>query len=122
MIDGKVHSFDNLLDVIVKNTQIFGGEWIFDPNTESDDGLFELVPVAGRRDFGTKLLGSLRRSPVGIEDLALLGFEHAPADRRRQVRARRARRTAAAGRAVSTARSCRPATATGSRSCRARCA
>lgn len=77
VIDGKVYSYDNLLDVIIKNTQIFGGEWVFDPNIESDDGLFELVPVAGRRDFGTKLLGSLRRSPVGIEDLALLGFSHA---------------------------------------------
>lgn len=76
IIDGKVHSFDNLLDVIVKNTQIFGGEWVFDPNIESDDGLFELVPVTGRRDFGTKMLGSLRRSPVGIDDLSALGFEH----------------------------------------------
>ncbi len=77
VIDGTVHLFDNLLDVIVKNTKIFGGEWVFDPNTESDDGRFELVPVAGRRDFGTKLLGSLRRSPVGIDDLQLLGFSHA---------------------------------------------
>jgi diacylglycerol kinase family enzyme len=77
VIDGTVHSFDNLLDVIVKNTKIFGGEWVFDSSTESDDGKFELVPVAGRRDFGTKMLGSLRRSPVGIDDLALLGFSHA---------------------------------------------
>jgi len=79
VIDGKVHPFDNLLDVIVKNTKVFGGEWIFDPSTESDDGKFELVPVTGRRDFGTKLLGSLRGSPVGVDDLKLLGFEHAPA-------------------------------------------
>ncbi len=76
VIDGVVHSFDNLLDVIVKNTKIFGGEWIFDSNTESDDGLFELVPVTGRRDFGAKMIGTLRRSPVGVEDLSLLGFSH----------------------------------------------
>jgi diacylglycerol kinase family enzyme len=68
-----------MLDVIVKNTKIFGGEWIFDPDTESDDGRLELVPVTGRRDFGAKLIGSLRRSPVGAEDLAALGIEHAPA-------------------------------------------
>jgi diacylglycerol kinase family enzyme len=79
VIDGKVHPFDNLLDVILKNTKIFGGEWIFDPATESDDGRFELVPVTGRRDFGTKLIGSLRGSPVGVDDLASLGFEHEPA-------------------------------------------
>ena len=53
-------------------------KWIFDPSAESDDGRFELVPVTGRRDFGTKLLGSLRRSPVGVDDLSLLGFSHAP--------------------------------------------
>lgn len=79
IIDGVVHTFEHLLDVIIKNTKIFGGEWIFDPATESDDGRFELVPVTGRRDFGAKLLGSLRRSPVGVDDLAALGFEHAPA-------------------------------------------
>lgn len=79
VIDGVVHSFESLLDVIVKNTKIFGGEWIFDPTTESDDGRFELVPVTGRRDFGTKLIGSLRSSPVGVDDLQALGFSHAPA-------------------------------------------
>ena len=77
VIDGVVYSFEHLLDVIVKNTKVFGGEWIFDPATESDDGRFELVPIAGRRDFGTKLLGTLRSSPVGVEDLKSLGFDHA---------------------------------------------
>jgi diacylglycerol kinase family enzyme len=77
VIDGKVVQFDNVLDIIIKNTKIFGGEWIFDPDAESDDGRFELVPVTGRRDLGTKLLGSLRRSPVGIDDLTQLGFAHA---------------------------------------------
>jgi diacylglycerol kinase family enzyme len=79
VIDGKVHPFESLLDVILKNTKVFGGEWIFDHATESDDGKFELVPVTGRRDFGTKLIGSLRASPVGVDDLASLGFEHEPA-------------------------------------------
>jgi len=79
VVDGVVHRLDNILDVIVKNTKIFGGEWVFDPNSESDDGLFELVPVIGRRDFGTKLLGSLRGSPVGVQDLQQLGFQHAHA-------------------------------------------
>jgi diacylglycerol kinase family enzyme len=78
VIDGGVVQFENVLDIILKNTKIFGGEWVFDPRTESDDGRFELVPVTGRRDFGTKLIGNLRRSPVGVDDLKLLGFSHAP--------------------------------------------
>jgi diacylglycerol kinase family enzyme len=77
VIDGTVMQFDSLLDVIVKNTKIFGGEWIFDSSAESDDGRFELVPIAGRRDLGTKLLGTLRHSPVGVDDLQSLGFSHA---------------------------------------------
>ncbi|MGE3455066.1 MAG: diacylglycerol kinase family protein [Kofleriaceae bacterium] len=78
-IDGTSRVFEHLLDAIIKNTKIFGGEWVLDPSTESDDGKFELVPIAGRRDFGVKLLGSLRHSPIGVEELGLLGYEHAPA-------------------------------------------
>ena len=79
VIDGTVHHLPSLLDVILKNTRIFGGEWIFDPHAEADDGRFELVPVTGRRDFTAKLLGTLRHSPVGTDDLERLGIEHAPA-------------------------------------------
>jgi diacylglycerol kinase family enzyme len=78
IIDGTVHRFDHLLDVILKNTRIFGGEWVFDPDAESDDGKFELLPVIGRRDFGTKMIGGLRRSPLGLDDLQQLGIDHAP--------------------------------------------
>jgi diacylglycerol kinase family enzyme len=79
VIDGKVHQFPDLLDVIVKNTRIFGGEWIFDPQAESDDGLVELVPVTGRRDFMTKLAGTMRNVPLGLDDLRKLGITHEPA-------------------------------------------
>lgn len=79
VIDGTVHHYRSLLDVIVKNTKIFGGEWIFDAQSESDDGRFELVPVTGRRDFTTKLLGAFRHNPVGVDDLERLGIEHAAA-------------------------------------------
>ncbi len=78
VVDGAPRQLGHVLDVIVKNTRIFGGEWVFDLECESDDGVFELVPVTGRRDFGTKLLGTPRRSPVGLDDLAQLGLEHAP--------------------------------------------
>lgn len=79
VIDGTVHHFPSLLDVIVKNTRIFGGEWIFDAAAEADDGKFELVPVIGRRDLVGKLLGAMRHVPVGMDDLERLGIEHAPA-------------------------------------------
>ena len=79
VIDGVVHHFPSLLDVIVKNTRTFGGEWIFDSHAESDDGRVELVPITGRRDFTAKLLGAMRHVPLGMDDLERLGIEHAPA-------------------------------------------
>jgi diacylglycerol kinase family enzyme len=79
VIDGTVHPLPGLIDVIVKNTRIFGGEWIFDPNAESDDGRFELVPITGRRDFTTRLLANFKDSPVGLDDLERIGLAHAPA-------------------------------------------
>jgi diacylglycerol kinase family enzyme len=79
VIDGRVHHLPSLLDVILKNTRIFGGEWVFDANAEADDGRFELVPVAGRRDFTTKLLATLRHSPITSADLERMGVEQAPA-------------------------------------------
>ncbi len=74
VIDGKVLHFDSLLDVIVKNTKIFGGEWVFDPKIEADDGKFELVPLAGRRDLMAKLVSTFRHSPLTPEDLKSVGI------------------------------------------------
>jgi diacylglycerol kinase family enzyme len=77
VIDGTVHHLPHLIDVIIKNTRVFGGEWIFDPEAESDDGRFELVPVTGRRDFTARVLGNYKQSPLGPEELERIGIEHA---------------------------------------------
>ncbi len=74
VIDGRVYHFDSLLDVILKNTRIFGGEWVFDPAIASDDGKFELVPLAGRRDLTAKLVSAFRHSPLTADDLRNLGI------------------------------------------------
>jgi diacylglycerol kinase family enzyme len=78
VIDGRTYEYESLLDVIVKNTKIFGGEWVLDPETEADDGKFELVPIAGRVDFGAKLLATFRHSPINVDDLRGVGLEVAP--------------------------------------------
>jgi diacylglycerol kinase family enzyme len=74
IVDGRVYHFDSLLDVIVKNTRIFGGEWIFDPEISSEDGKLELVPLTGRRDLTAKLVSAFRHSPLSAEDLKNLGI------------------------------------------------
>jgi len=75
-IDGEVHYFKSVLDVIVKNTDVYGGEWVLAPDAEPDDGLFEMVPIAGRMDFGSKMLSTLRHHSVTEDDLRKLGLEH----------------------------------------------
>lgn len=75
-IDGRPYHFDSLFDVVIKNTRVFGGEWVLDPAARPDDGLFELVPIAGRRDLTSKLVASLRHLPVDGDLLRDLGLEH----------------------------------------------
>ena len=70
IIDGGVHAFTDVLDIIIKNTKIFGGEWVFDPATESDDGL-----LGGRlqADVDEAGAGDLQGLHPGLE--GRLGFE-----------------------------------------------
>ena len=75
-IDGRPYHFDSLLDVIIKNTRVFGGEWVLDPEARADDGMLELIPIAGRRDLTSKLFASLRHLPVDADTLRTLGIEH----------------------------------------------
>ncbi len=76
VVDGEVHYYQSLMDVIIKNTHVFGGEWVLAPDAEADDGLFEMVPIAGVRDFTSKMLATLRHHPITEDDLRKLGIEH----------------------------------------------
>jgi diacylglycerol kinase family enzyme len=75
-IDGRPYTFSSLFDVVIKNTRVFGGEWVLDPTARADDGMFELVPIAGRIDLTSKLVASLRHLPVDGDLLRDLGLEH----------------------------------------------
>lgn len=75
-VDGVTMVYRRLLDVIIKNTQVFGGEWVLDPTASADDGLFEMIPITGRLDLTTKLVSTLRNSPLNEETLRQLGIDH----------------------------------------------
>ena len=76
VVDGVSYEYQGLIDVILKNTHIFGGEWVLAPDGQVDDGLFEMVPVASVRDFTSKMLATLRHSPINEQDLEKLGIHH----------------------------------------------
>lgn len=75
-IDGQTTRYSSLIDVIIKNTCVFGGEWELTPGARHDDGLFEVVPVAGHRDLTSKLIATHREVPFTEADLREIGLEH----------------------------------------------
>jgi len=75
VVDGVVMTYDSVIDVIVKNTPVYGGEWVLAPAATADDGLLEMVPVVGLGDFTSNIVSRLRGSPIGDYELAQLGIQ-----------------------------------------------
>ena len=65
-----------LTDLIVKATRIYGGAWIFDRTAKHDDGLFEVVPFRGKRDWTSKAIVDLAGNPITEELLNVVGIVH----------------------------------------------
>ena len=61
--DGVVHELPRLTDFIVKNTRIYGGAWVLDPTSRHDDGLFEIIPLRGRRDWLERVILDIDGNP-----------------------------------------------------------
>ncbi len=74
--DGEKHELVGLTDLIVKGTRVYGGAWVFDKNSKHDDGKFEVVPFAGKRDWASKAIVDLDGNPVTEEMLNAIGVEH----------------------------------------------
>lgn len=74
--DGQHHELKGVTDLIISNTAIYAGAWVLDRQSRPDDGLFELVPMQGRRDWASKALRDLAASPVWQEQLDQLGITH----------------------------------------------
>lgn len=82
--DGVTTRFAGLTDLVVNATPVYGGWWIPTPHTVTDDGLFELTAVAGRRDMLMTTLRGIQEVGLPIPDSQLLG---SPAVRELQDRA-----------------------------------
>jgi diacylglycerol kinase family enzyme len=74
--DGKRVVLDGLTDLLVKNTRIYGGAWIFDRTSRHDDGLMEVVPFRGKLDWTSKAIVDLDGNPVTEQMLNTIGVEH----------------------------------------------
>jgi diacylglycerol kinase family enzyme len=75
-IDGQRVELDGLTDLIVKNTRVYAGAWVFEEDSRHDDGIFELVPFVGKRDWASKALFDLQSVPLDQKLLEEIGLEH----------------------------------------------
>jgi len=75
-LDGQRVELDGLSDLIVKNTRIYAGAWVFDESSRHDDGIFELVPFIGKNDWLSKAIRDLEFVPLNEEILEGIGLEH----------------------------------------------
>ena len=75
-IDGQHVELEGLTDLIIKNTRVYAGAWVFDESSRHDDGIFELVPFVGKRDWASKALIDLAAVPLDEKMLEELGLEH----------------------------------------------
>lgn len=53
-----------LTDLVIKNTRIYAGAWVFDDTSQPDDGQVELVPFKGRHEWIARAVVNLDGLPV----------------------------------------------------------
>jgi diacylglycerol kinase family enzyme len=75
-LDGRRVELEGLTDLIVKNTRVYAGAWVFDEASRHDDGIFELVPFVGKLDWTSKAIRDLEVVPLNEEMLEKVGLEH----------------------------------------------
>ena len=73
-IDDQTTKYEALNDIVIKGTMLYGGDWIFAPESKPDDGKFEVILVKSSADWGAAALGAHKRNPVTGDDLAVLGL------------------------------------------------
>lgn len=73
-IDDQTIKYEALNDIVIKGTMLYGGDWIFAPDSKPDDGKFEVILVKNSADWGAAALGAHKRNPVTGDDLAVLGL------------------------------------------------
>jgi diacylglycerol kinase family enzyme len=76
VLDGRPVRLEGLSDLLIKNTRVYAGYWVFDRTSRHDDGAFELVPFRGKRDWTSKAIVDLAGNPITEEMLNEVCIEH----------------------------------------------
>jgi diacylglycerol kinase family enzyme len=76
VLDGESMDWPGLTDLIVKNTRIYAGAWVFDRTSRHDDGAFEVVPFRGKAEWMSKAIVDIEGNPLTEEMLNEIGVSH----------------------------------------------
>ncbi len=76
VLDGRPMTLSGITDLVVKNTRVYAGAWVFDRTSLHNDGMFELIPFKGKLDWTSKAIVDLEGNPVTEEALNEIGIEH----------------------------------------------
>jgi diacylglycerol kinase family enzyme len=76
VLDGRTVELEGLTDLIVKNTRVYAGAWVFDKTSRHDDGAFEVVPFRGKSEWLSKAIVDIDGNPVTEEILNEIGVSH----------------------------------------------
>jgi diacylglycerol kinase family enzyme len=85
VLDGTTTVLDGLTDLIVKNTRVYAGAWVFDKTSRPDDGAFEIVPFQGKLEWASKAIVDLEGNPITEEILNEIGVSHSQPARARDI-------------------------------------
>lgn len=69
-IDGKPWYSGPIINLVINNTRVYGGEFVICPDAYANDGLLEVVIFTGHRDYLQKYLLSFRTNPRQIQKMA----------------------------------------------------
>jgi len=69
-VDGREWYAGPVLNLIVNNTRVYGGEFVICPDSFANDGLLEVVVFAGHYDYLARYLLSFRTNPREIQKMA----------------------------------------------------
>lgn len=68
-VDGKPWYSGDVVNLVVNNTRVYAGEFVLCPDAFANDGLLEVVAIAGHTDYLKKYLLSFRTHPRQIQTM-----------------------------------------------------
>ena len=88
----RIVEFPLLCNLIINNTKIYAGEFIFNEESRANDGLLDVIVFEGWRDYLSKYLVAYRRHPIDEKKLNRILIRHSQNYQGKHIRIRLSRK------------------------------